>query len=88
VQLRSTHLAVSPERESQLAVLLMARGSENAEPGRREWLLVAYAMAAFRIWYDEYLRGGMTEPAVRLGEMLATAENAMGSRPGGRTGRD
>jgi len=73
--LRETHSGVPPERERELSTMLAAR--KNMEPDWRQRLLVACSVAAFRIWYDDYLRGGLVDPLGRLDEMMAAT-----SRPG------
>jgi len=75
--LRDTHAGVPPEREQELSTMLAKRHPDDAEPDWRRRLLVACSVAAFRIWYDDYLRGTIADPLERLGEMLAAV-----SRPG------
>jgi len=67
--LSATHQGVPPEREHELTQLLAAR--RNTEPDWRLRLLVACAVAAFRIWHDDCLRGVLVEPLARLDEMMA-----------------
>jgi len=68
--LSATHQGVPPEREHELTRQLAARHGD-AEPDWRLRLLVACSVAAFRIWYDDYLRGLlMAEPLTRLDEMM------------------
>jgi AcrR family transcriptional regulator len=89
--LRATHLGVPPEREQELAARLAGRHGERGEPGWQIRLLVAYATAAFRIWYDDFLRDRITnDPLARLDEMVTTIESSWTSRPdlGGYSGRD
>lgn len=74
--LRAIHLGVPPERELELTAMLAARGAGDT-PGWRRKLLVACEVAAFRIWYDDYLGGAVEKPLDRLDEMLAS-----GARPG------
>ncbi|MEU4245555.1 TetR family transcriptional regulator [Actinoplanes sp. NPDC026619] len=73
--LRATHQGVPPEREQELSAKLAARHGESGGPGWRRRLLVAYAVAAFRIWHDDYLRDKISgDPLARLDEMVATIE--------------
>jgi AcrR family transcriptional regulator len=69
--LRETHSGVPPERERELSTMLAAR--HRTEPDWRQRLLVACSVAAFRIWYDDSLRGEVDEPLSRLDEMMAAA---------------
>jgi AcrR family transcriptional regulator len=73
--LRVTHQGVPPEHELELAGILAARHPAAADPSWRDRLLVAYAMAAFRIWYDDYLHGSVPDPLARLAEMLGTIDS-------------
>jgi len=77
-QLRETHLAVPPEHERHLCTLLAERRPHAAQPEWRRRLLVGYASAAFRVWYDDYLRGELTDPLGRLDEMLLTLRDGIG----------
>ncbi|GAA2609251.1 TetR/AcrR family transcriptional regulator [Paractinoplanes durhamensis] len=88
--LSAIHLGVQPEQEQDLSAALAARHAGSGEPGWRQRLLIAYAVAAFRIWYDDYLLGALTDPLARLDEMVATIGATGASRPdlGGSSGRD
>jgi AcrR family transcriptional regulator len=70
--LRAAHQGVPPEREQDLSSRLAARQPGGGEPTWQQRLLVACSVAAFRIWYDDYLRGGLDEPLERLDAMMAT----------------
>jgi len=69
--LRASHLGVRPEQEQELTAMLAARHPDTP-PDWRLRLLVAYSVAAFRIWYDDHSRAGMADPLGRLDEMLHT----------------
>jgi AcrR family transcriptional regulator len=75
--LSATHQGVPPERELELTRLLAARRGD-AEADWRLRLLVACAVAAFRIWHDDYLRGMTDDPLIRLDRMMTAV-----SRPDG-----
>jgi hypothetical protein len=87
-QLRDTYVADVPERESHLCTLLADRRPGDPGPPWLRRLLVAYMNATFRIWYDDCLRGELTDPLGRLDEMLQTVEAGIGegtSRTGSRS---
>jgi AcrR family transcriptional regulator len=65
--LRATHLRVTPEREQELLSL------RPGAPGWRRRLMFACATAAFRIWYEDYLRGAFPDALPRLDEMVSLA---------------
>jgi AcrR family transcriptional regulator len=78
VALQSSHLrgsqpGVRPDEEAKIADLLAARG------GPADWrrrLLVACAIAGFRVWYEDYFRETTTtttEPLDHLDEILRAA---------------
>jgi AcrR family transcriptional regulator len=59
-------------RERQLTEQLLAR-RPGREPGPADWrtrLLVARAVAAFRIWLDDVVAGGEDDPLAHLDELL------------------
>jgi hypothetical protein len=68
--LRATHLRVTPEREQEL---LSLRPGQPDQPEWRRRLMFACATAAFRIWYEDYLRGAFPDPLPRLDEMVSVA---------------
>jgi AcrR family transcriptional regulator len=72
--LRESHQGVPPEREEEIIAMLAARRGESGVPGWRQRLQVAYAVTAFRIWHDEFLRGRVSDPLAQLDEMVATIE--------------
>jgi hypothetical protein len=81
-QLHASQLSAPPEREQQrLSALLAARRPDSPLPQWRRRLLVGYASAAFRIWYEDYLGGALTDPLARLDEMLRTLEAGVGEAP-------
>ena len=69
--LQSSHIGVRPEQEQEITAMLAAR-HPGAAPDWRPRLLVAYSVAAFRIWYDDHSRAGLADPLARLDEMLRT----------------
>jgi AcrR family transcriptional regulator len=75
-QLHAVHPVVPPDQEQDLFALLAARDPGTVQPDWRRRLLLAYATAAFRIWYDEYLRGVAADPLAQLDEMLTTVAAA------------
>lgn len=75
-QLRAVHPVVPPEQEQDLYALLTARDPSSAQPDWHRRLLLAYATAAFRIWYDEFLHGVPADPLAHLDEMLGTVPGA------------
>ncbi|GIF26154.1 AcrR family transcriptional regulator [Actinoplanes tereljensis] len=72
--LREGHQGVPPEREQEIIALLAARHGTSGEPSWQQRLQVAYAVTAFRIWHDEFLRGKVLDPLAQLDEMVATIE--------------
>lgn len=69
--LQSSHIGVRPEQEQEITSMLVARHTD-VPPDWRLRLLVAYSVAAFRIWYDEHSRAGTADPLGTLDEMLRT----------------
>jgi AcrR family transcriptional regulator len=70
--LRAAHLALRPDQERDLASLLAARRPNAPDPDLRLRLLVAYSIAAFRVWLDDYFREALDDPMSHLGEILHT----------------
>jgi len=68
-QLRAGQLGVRPDQEGEIAALLAARSSTTVDWRLR--LMVACSVAAFRIWYDDFLRHSPADPLGHLDEMLA-----------------
>lgn len=66
--LSAAHLGVTPESEQKLLAL---RPGRPDEPEWRRRLVLASATAAFRTWYEDYLRGAIPDPLGRLDEMLS-----------------
>jgi AcrR family transcriptional regulator len=77
VATRSNHLRAAslaqPEQERELVARLAARspGADPAAWPRR--LLVACVVAAYRIWFDDYLQTGFDDPLARLDAVLSAA---------------
>ncbi|BCJ40302.1 hypothetical protein GCM10010168_31610 [Actinoplanes ianthinogenes] len=75
---QSTHLKASQtvvrtETEPDIAALLDARHPDG-EPGQwRRRLLVGCTTAAFRVWYEDFLRGDLPDPMAHLAEVLDAA---------------
>lgn len=69
---RATHLAIRPDQERELATLLAARHPSAPDPDLRLRLLVAYSVAAFRVWIDDYFREALDDPMDHLGQILHT----------------
>jgi hypothetical protein len=65
--LRATHLAMRPDQEREIATLLAARLPGGPDPDLRLRLLVAYSVAAFRVWIDDYFREALDDPIGHLG---------------------
>ena len=70
--IRAIHVG-RPEQDQEIVALLAAR-HPDADP--TEWprrLLVACSVAAFRVWYDDYLRLNLRDPITRLDTVLTAA---------------
>ncbi|XUL93894.1 TetR/AcrR family transcriptional regulator [Streptomyces galilaeus] len=83
---RSHHIRAGylgrPEHEQEIVGLLAAR-HPAADP--QEWprrLLVACAVAAFRVWLEDYFRTRFADPVDRLRVVLETVFTAAQSRDG------
>jgi AcrR family transcriptional regulator len=72
-QVRAEHLGVRPDKEEEIAGLLAARRPDTAGADWRLRLSVACSVAAFRIWYDDYLRHSPADPIGYLDEILSAA---------------
>jgi AcrR family transcriptional regulator len=77
VALQSTHLranypGVRPDQESKLAGELAARAGGDPSDWRRR-LLVACAVAGFRVWYEDYFRDDLADPLPHLDRVLRVA---------------
>ena len=59
------------DRERDLTEQLLARRPSPAAPDWRTRLLVARAVAAFRVWLDDALTTGAADPLAHLDEVLA-----------------
>jgi AcrR family transcriptional regulator len=68
--LRGSYIAPRPDQERELATLLAARRAAVEEPDWRLRLLVAFAVAAFRVWHDDYFRESLDDPMGHLEEIL------------------
>ena len=69
---RSSPVLMLSVQERQLAERLTARRGGSGPADWRTRLLVARALAAFRIWLDDVITGGHPDPAGHLDEVLAT----------------
>ncbi|MEV6929100.1 TetR family transcriptional regulator [Dactylosporangium sp. NPDC051485] len=77
VVLQSSHLranppSVRPDQEARLVTQLAARGDRDPA-GWRLRLLVACAVAGFRVWYEDYLHEAPPDPLAHLDAVLHTA---------------
>ncbi|MEV8514618.1 hypothetical protein [Dactylosporangium sp. NPDC051484] len=77
-QLRSSNPGVRPDQEAAFVAQLAARdgAEESKESNGTDWrlrLLVACALAGFRVWYEEYLRDTPADPLAYLEEILRAA---------------
>jgi AcrR family transcriptional regulator len=73
--LRDSHLGVRPDQEGEIAAQLLARRSAGTRIDWRLRLTVACAVAAFRVWYEEYVHqsAAPADPLALLDEILAAA---------------
>ncbi|MER7007537.1 hypothetical protein ABT297_31460 [Dactylosporangium sp. NPDC000555] len=72
-QLRSSNPGVRPDQEAAFVAELAARDGAEGSTGWRLRLLVACALAGFRVWYEEYLRDAPADPLTHLEEILRAA---------------
>ncbi|GAA2371568.1 hypothetical protein GCM10010170_073170 [Dactylosporangium salmoneum] len=77
VALQSSHLranppGVRPDQEAGLVAQLAGRG-ERDPAGWRLRLLVACAVAGFRVWYEDYFREAPPDPLAHLDAVLHAA---------------
>jgi AcrR family transcriptional regulator len=79
--LRAAHLAVPLDQEAKVAALLAARHS-SAPVSWRLRLTVACSVAAFRIWYDDYLRHRPADPIAHLDEIVSSLGGGTGQPTG------
>lgn len=70
---RSSPLAQLARREEALTRLLLARRGETGPADWRTRLLVARAVAGFRVWLDDVRAGEIADPLAHLEEILAAA---------------
>lgn len=74
---QSSHLKASPvvrtDSDPNIAVLLAARHPDADPDDWRRRLLVGCATAAFRVWYEDFLRGGLTDPMAHLESVMDAA---------------
>lgn len=73
--LHNSHLGVRPDQEGEIALQLLARRSGGTRIQWRLRLTVACAIAAFRVWYEDYVHQSAdpADPLAHLEEILAVA---------------
>jgi AcrR family transcriptional regulator len=73
--LRGSHLGVRPDQEGEIALQLLARRSGGTRIEWRLRLTVACAIAAFRVWYEDYVHQSAApdDPLAHLEEILTAA---------------
>ena len=75
-QLKSAYVGPRPDHDEVIAGLLAARHAGLAAPHWRLRLSVACAIAAFRIWYDDFLQQSPADPIGHLDEILSALADA------------
>jgi AcrR family transcriptional regulator len=75
-QLKAAYLGPRPDHDNVIADQLAARHPGMTAPPWRLRLSVACAIAAFRIWYDDYLRQSPADPIAHLGQILSALPDA------------
>jgi AcrR family transcriptional regulator len=68
-QIRAADIAPY-EQETQMVALLAARHPGDDPHDWRRRLLVGCAIAAYRVWYDDYLRDRLGDPTAHLETIL------------------
>jgi AcrR family transcriptional regulator len=72
--LRSSHLGVRPDQEGEIAAQLLSRRDGGTRIDWRLRLTVACAVAAFRVWYEDYVhQSAPADPLAHLDEILTVA---------------
>jgi len=71
--MRASNLALRPDQEREMAALLLGRRGDASDPDWRLRLLVAFSVAAFRVWIDDYLGGSLDDPLGHLRQLLRYA---------------
>jgi AcrR family transcriptional regulator len=73
--LRDSHLGVRPDQEGEIATELLARRGGGTRIDWRLRLRVACGVAAFRVWYEDYVHQGAApaDPLAHLDEILKAA---------------
>ncbi len=75
---QSSHLKVSQvvvrtDSDPNIAALLAARHPDTDPDDWRRRVLVGCATAAFRVWYEDCLRGGLPDPLAHLESIMDAA---------------
>jgi AcrR family transcriptional regulator len=73
--LRDSNLGMRPDQEGEIAAKLLARRQGGTRIDWRLRLTVACAVAAFRVWYEDYVHqpSAPADPLAHLEEILAVA---------------
>ena len=69
--MQSTPFVRLSERERQISEFLVRRRSSSGPPDWRTRLMVARAVAGFRVWLDDVMAGDLPDPLGHLDEILA-----------------